>query len=159
MTRWTPRAGVTLIEMMIVVALIALIAAVTFPAVSAGVDTLRLNQAAGGLVSFFNDALNRVERRQQVVEITVVKARNALVMRSAGSGFEKTYELPQGVSIVKILPETEMAEDAPRQFLLLPGGAVPQAGVEIVNQRNARRIVRVDPITGVPRIERVENPS
>ena len=54
MTRWTPRAGVTLIEMMIVVALIALIAAVTFPAVSAGVDTLRLNQAAGGLVSFFN---------------------------------------------------------------------------------------------------------
>jgi type II secretory pathway pseudopilin PulG len=148
---------VTLIEMMIVVGLIALIAGVTFPAFSAGIDTLRLNQAANGVVSFFNDALNRAERRGQAVAITVIKAQNTLVMRSAEPGFEKKYELPQGVSIVEVLPETEMGEDGTRQFLLYPGGAVPRVGIEIANQRNVRRTVRVDPITGVPQVERAED--
>jgi hypothetical protein len=143
--------------MTIVVGLIALIAGITFPAFSAGVDTLRLGQAANGLVSFFNDALNRAERREQVVEISVSQARNTLVMHSSEAGFEKKYELPDGVSIMKVLPDADPGESGTRQFLLLPGGAVPRVGIEIANQRNARRIVRVDPITGVPQIERVEN--
>jgi len=150
------QAGVTLIEMMIVVGLIALIAGITFPSFSSGIDTLRLNQAASGVVSFFNEALNRAERRGQGVAITVFQARNTLVMQSAEPGFEKKYELPQGVSIVKVLPELE-TEDGTRQFLLYPGGAVPRAGIEIANSRNARRMVRVDPITGVPQVERVED--
>jgi len=151
------RSGVTLIEMMIVVALIALIAGISFPAFSSGIDTLRLNQAAGGVVNFFNDALNRAERRGQVVEVSVSQAQNMLVMHSGEPGFERKYELPQGVSILRILPEAEMDADGLRHFLLFPGGGVPQAGIEIANQRNLRRIVRVDPITGVPQIERAGN--
>ncbi len=152
-----PCAGVTLIEMMIVAALISLLVGITYPAFSAGVDTLRLNQAAGGIVSFFNEALNRVERRQQVVEISVIPAQNLLVMHSTDPGFEKKYVLPPSVSIVRVLPELETAGDGSRQFLLLPGGAVPRAGIELANARKVRRIVRVDPITGVPQIERVES--
>jgi prepilin-type N-terminal cleavage/methylation domain-containing protein len=152
-----PPAGVTLIEMMIVVGLIALIAGITFPAFSSGIDTLRLNQAAGGVVNFFNEALNRAERREQAVEITVIPAQKTLVMHSAEPGFEKKYELPQGISIVKVLPEMEAGEDGPRQFLLFPGGAVPRVGIELANARNAHRIVRVDPITGVPQVEQVQS--
>jgi prepilin-type N-terminal cleavage/methylation domain-containing protein len=148
-------SGVTLIEMMIVVALIGLIVGITFPAVSAGIDTLRMNEASSGIVSFFNDALNRADRGEQVVEITISKAQNMLQMRS-GEGAARKLELPQGISIAKILPELQDGDaSAPRQFVLYPGGAVPRAGIEIVNQRRARRIVRVDPITGVPQIEQV----
>jgi len=148
-------SGVTLIEMMVVVGLIALIAGITFPAFTSGIDTLRLNQAASGVVSFFNDGLNRAERRGQAVAITVIQAQNTLVMQSAEPGFEKKYELPRGITIVKILPET-ITDDGTRQFLLYPGGAVPQAGIEIANSRHALRMVRVDPITGVPQVERAE---
>jgi hypothetical protein len=42
--------------------------------------------------------------------------------------------------------------------MVYPGGAVPRVGVEIVNARGVHRIVRVDPITGVPRIEQPEAP-
>jgi prepilin-type N-terminal cleavage/methylation domain-containing protein len=149
-------AGVTLVEMLIVVALIGLLAGVSFPSVASGVDTLRLNAAGDSLVSFFNEALNRAERRQQAVEITVLRRERALTARSSEAGFERRLELPQGVTIRAVLPPSGEDEEAPRTFLLLPGGAVPRFGVEFANSRNARRVVRVDPITGVPRVERVE---
>jgi prepilin-type N-terminal cleavage/methylation domain-containing protein len=150
--------GVTLIEMLIVVTLIGLLAGITFPSVSSGLDTMRLNQATNQIVGFFNEALNRAERREQVVEITVLQAQNALLMHSTEPGFERRLDLPQGVSIVRVLPEQEQAEGEPRQFVLFPDGAVPRVGIQIVNSRKAHRIVRVDPITGVPQIERLENP-
>ncbi len=143
--------------MMIVVGLIALLAGITFPAFSSGVDSLRLTQATRGAVDFFNEALNRVERRSQAVEIGIDRTHNRLVMHSAGAGFEKVYELPAGVSIFRILPEVELVEEGSRQFFLYPGGAVPQAGIEMVNARNTHRIVRLDPITGVPKVELAEN--
>jgi prepilin-type N-terminal cleavage/methylation domain-containing protein len=155
-TRRGAVSGVTLIEMLIVVALIGLLAGVTFPSVSAGVDTMRLNSATGSVSGLFNEALNRAERRQQVVELTISKSERALSLRSTEPGYEKKIILPEGVSIRSILPETPQAEEGPRRFLLYPGGAVPRIGIEMANARNARRIVRLDPITGVPRIERVE---
>ncbi len=149
-----PAGGVTLIEMLIVVALVGILVGVTFPSVSSGIETLRLNAAADSLVTFFNEALNRAERRQQVVEITIAKSERRILMHSSEPGFERRVELPQGVTIRAVFPPVQGDPDAPRTFALLPGGAVPRFGVEIANSRNARRIVRVDPITGVPQIER-----
>ena len=74
--------GVTLIEMLVVVTLIALVAGLSFPSVSAGVDSLRLRSASDAIVGFLNTALARADRHQQVVEITVLPAENALVARS-----------------------------------------------------------------------------
>lgn len=149
-------SGVTLIELLVVTGLIALMIGISFPAITSGIDSLRLNGAANGIVDFFNSGLSRAERRQNVVEITIFKARNSLEMHSNEPGFARTLELPQGVNIAAVLPrisEQQDAEDAPRTFLLYPGGTVPPFGVELINRRNVHRIVRVDPITGVPRIE------
>jgi type II secretory pathway pseudopilin PulG len=147
---------VTLVEMLIVVALVGLLVGITFPAVSSGVDTLRLNEASNELVSFLNDALIRAERREQPVEIAISRADRTLSMRSPGQEAERKLNLPQGVSIIAVLPEAEQAEEGPRRFMVYPGGAVPRIGVEIANPRGVHRIVRVDPITGVPRIETPE---
>ena len=82
------RAGVTLIEMVVVVGIISLIVGIAFPAVTSGIDSLRLNAATNSVVSFVNSGLNRAERRQQVVEITISKSENALSMRSTEPGSE-----------------------------------------------------------------------
>jgi hypothetical protein len=37
----------------------------------------------------------------------------------------------------------------------MPGGAIPGIGVQIANRRGGRRIVRLDPMTGFPRVESV----
>jgi prepilin-type N-terminal cleavage/methylation domain-containing protein len=152
----TSRAGITLIEMMVVVTIIALMVGISFPAITSGIDSLRLNAATNGVVSFFNAGLNRAERRQQVVAITISKVENEITMRSAEPGFVRKLEIPQGVTITRIFPDLPDTLDGPRSFLLYPGGTVPRFGVQLMNRRNVERIVRVDPITGVPRVERVD---
>jgi prepilin-type N-terminal cleavage/methylation domain-containing protein len=149
-------SGVTLIEMLIVVALIGLLAGITFPAATSGIDSLRLTSATSSVVGLFNEALIRAERRQQVVELTISRTDRTLRLRSTEPGFHKEVGLPQGISILAIRPEPLQAEDGPRRFMLYPGGAVPRLEIEIGNARHARRVVRLDPITGVASIERVE---
>ena len=148
--------GVTLIEMLLVVAIVGLLAGISFPAVTSGIDSIRLASATDSVVSFFNAGLNRAERRQQLIEIAVSKTERSLTMRSSERGFLRRIELPEGIVIVSILPEGQDEKDGGRRFVLYPGGVVPRIGLELANRKGTRRIVRVDPITGVPQIERVE---
>lgn len=150
------RSGVTLVEMLIVVAIIGLMVGISFPSISAGLDTLRLSSAADSLVSFLNGGLNRAERLQQLMEVSISAAENVVWLRSAEPGFERKLEMPEGVRILAVLPPLPQEINEPRRFILYPGGTVPRFGVEIGNRKSSRRIVRVDPITGVPQVERVE---
>jgi hypothetical protein len=138
--------------MMIVVTIMSLIAGLTYPSIASGLDSLRLNAASRSIVSFFNSGLNRAERRQQAIQITIDKPGNFLFMRSTDPSFGQRLTLPEGVVILKVLPEQQQIDDdsLPRTFMLYPGGTVPPFGVLIQNRRNTIRLVQVDPITGVP---------
>jgi prepilin-type N-terminal cleavage/methylation domain-containing protein len=147
------RRGITLIEMLVVVTLISLAVAISFPAVTSGLDSLRLHQAVRDTVSLFDAGLSRAQRSQQVVEITVSPRENALWIRAPESQYERKMELPDGVSITRVLPGNLNEDDrGVRSFYLYPGGSVPRFGIEMRNRRGQRRVVSVDPITGVPRI-------
>ena len=145
--------GVTLIELLIVMTIIGLIAAVSFPAVSSGIESLRLTSASDSIVSFLNAGLNRAQRRQEPVEVAVSTKDNTVTLTSAS--LSRRLDMPSGVNIVQVWPRLEELTDAPRLFLLLPEGAVPRIGIEIVNRKGVHRIVRVNPMTGVPEIERI----
>ena len=138
------------------VALISLMVGISYPAITSGIESLRLNAATNGVVSFLDYGLSRAERRQQMVEITISKADNSLEMRSTEPGFYRKLQLPEGVSIVQVfpqLPDKRPIPDLKRDFLLYPGGTVPPLGLQLINRRNVQRVVRVDPITGVPHVE------
>lgn len=149
-----PQAGVTLLELVIVLGLIGLLAAISFPSVGTGLDALRLNSACDQTASFLNAALDRAERRQQVVEVTISRAESTLTLRSTEPGFERTLAMPDGITILNVLPEQQgESDEAPRHIVLMPGGAIPRFGLELANKRGSRRTIRVDPITGIPEVE------
>jgi len=151
--RRKPAAGVTLIEMMVVVGLISLMIGISYPSITSGIDTLRLTAATNSVASFLDSGLSRAERRQQLVEIAISKQDNSIEMRSSERGFFRKLQLPEGISIVQVLPQLPENPDQKRTFLLYPGGTVPPLGVQLINRRNVQRVVRVDAITGVPRVE------
>lgn len=147
--------GVTLLEALIVVALVAMIAGLSYPAVNSGLDTLRLRSTSDSIVSFLNIALDHADRRQQAVEVIISPRENLLLSRTADMGFSRRVELPSQIHIVSVQPALAIATnlDETRRFLLYPGGSVPRIGVEIATAQGRRRMVSVDPVTGSPRAE------
>ena len=149
--------GVTLLEMLVVVTLLAVLVSVSYPSITSGLETIRLNSAADSLVSFLDGALTRADRRQLMMEVILIPQQSKLLVRSPEPGFLKELELPEGITMARIVPEAIGADPAlPRTFFVYPGGTAPRIGVELRDRRGSRRFVRVDPITGVPVIEKLE---
>jgi prepilin-type N-terminal cleavage/methylation domain-containing protein len=151
------KRGVTLMEMLVVVAIIGLIAAVSLPSVAAGMDSVRLATASESIAAFMNSAVNRAERRQQPIEVIVLPKESRLLMYSNEPGFERELKMPDGIVIETILPKIDDSTDLQegRRLILLPGATAPGIGVEITNAHGSRRVIRLDPMTGFPRIESV----
>jgi prepilin-type N-terminal cleavage/methylation domain-containing protein len=146
--------GVTLVEMLVVCSIIGLIAAISFPSFSAGLDSVRMSSATGMVSSFLNSAVNRAERRQQAVELIVSPKDNLLIMYTNEPGFERKVKMPDGISIQAVLPAIDgEPPDSPRQLMLMPGATAPGIGILLGNQHGSHRIVRLDPMTGFPRVE------
>jgi prepilin-type N-terminal cleavage/methylation domain-containing protein len=146
-------AGITLIEMLIVMALIALIAGLATPSISAGLDSLRLRSTSDAMIGFLNTALARADTRQQVVEILISPAEGTLTATSADHGFYKRLDVMSPIKILAIEPELAADvedQNQTRRFLVYPGGSVPKIAIEIGNSRGRKRLVSIDPVTGVP---------
>jgi type II secretory pathway pseudopilin PulG len=143
---------VTLIEMLIVLMIIAAVAGVSFPALTAGLATVRLSSASGSVASFLTSSMNRVDRREEAAAIVITPKDSTLAVFTSASGEkpDRLLELPQGISI---------EGDEPRRVLLLPGGAAPRVTVVLRNDKGSRRSIEVDPVTGVPSIKRVAGDS
>jgi hypothetical protein len=141
--------------MIIVVAIIGLMVGLMYPSINSGLDGIKLNTTSEEIVAFLNGALERANRRNTPIEITMLKAENAILLRSTERGFERRLDLAQGIRLERILPEIAVDSVVPRVFLIYPGGTVPRIGVQIATSQGRRRLIRIDPITGTPQIERL----
>jgi prepilin-type N-terminal cleavage/methylation domain-containing protein len=138
--------GVTLLEMLIVVAIVATIASISFPSLTAGLAGIRLSSAAGSVASFLTSAMNNVERREQPAAIVVSPKENTVAVYTADSGDRPRDKMtmPQGISI---------DGDESRRFVLFPGGAFPKIAIVLRSEKGARRSIEIDPITAVAKIK------
>lgn len=142
------RAGVTLVEMLIVVTILSLLVGISFPALSSGIESLRLISGADEFAATLNGSLNRAERRQHAVEVAIVPAERAMIVASFDGGFRRRVELPVGVKI--------LGGEQPQRFFLFPGGAPPRIALMLANERGDKRLVRLDPVSSVAIVERVD---
>jgi type II secretory pathway pseudopilin PulG len=143
--------------MLVVITIIGLIAGVSYPSISSGMDSIRLSSATRSIASFLNSAVTRAERRQQPVELVISPAENRFQMLTNEAGFERELLMPEGIKLEAVLPEEPEASEPVRRFLIMPGATVPAIGIQLANQHGSRRIVRMDPMTGYPRVESVEH--
>ncbi|MDP9170261.1 MAG: prepilin-type N-terminal cleavage/methylation domain-containing protein [Acidobacteriota bacterium] len=143
------RRGVTLIEMLIVVSIIAAIAGISFPALTAGLAGVRLASAAGSVASFLTSSMNNVDRREQAAAIVISPKENILAVYTAASKDQpqSKLEMPAGIVI---------EGDEPRRFFLFPGGSFPRISVILRSEKGGRRSIQIDPVTAVPKIQRVD---
>jgi hypothetical protein len=139
--------------MLIVMTLIALVAGLSYPSISSGLETLRLRSSSDAIVALLNTSLERADRRQQAVEIQIWPREGVITARSADAGFQKRIEIAQPVRISDILPHLPSGVEDMRRILVYPGGAAPRVGVELTTVQGRKRLVSIDPITGVPQAQ------
>jgi len=152
------RRGITLLEMIVVVAIIGLMVGISFPSVTAGLESVRMVSAADSVAAFLNAAVNRAQRREEAVELVIDLKTARLAAFSNDPSFHRELTLPDGIGIEAVLSgdAAERNEEAERRIVLLPGGVVPGIGIQLLSKRGARRIIRLDPMTGYPRVESVK---
>jgi hypothetical protein len=138
-----------------VVTIIGLLAGISVPAASAGIDSVRLASATQSVASFLNGAVNRAERREEPMEVVISPGENLLTLYSNEPGFTRELKLPDGITLEAVLPALPEGADPVRRIVLMPGATVPGIGIELANRHGVRRIVRLDPMTGFPRVESV----
>ena len=147
--------GVTLIEMLVVVTIIGILAGISVPAASAGIDSVRLASATQSVAAFLNAAVDRAERHEEPVELTISPSENLFTLVTNDPGFSRALKLPDGIALEAVLPELPEGSDPVRRIVLMPGATVPGIGIQLANRHGGRRIVRLDPMTGFPRVESV----
>jgi type II secretory pathway pseudopilin PulG len=140
--------------MLVVVSIIGVLAGISYPSIAAGIDSVRMRSATDSVSSILNGAVDHADRRQQPVEIIIAAKENTISLISNETGFQRRLKLPDGIRIETIFPQIA-EEEGPRRLIVMPGSTVPAIGVQLANQHGARRRVRLDPMTGFPRVETV----
>jgi len=84
-------SGLTIIEMLIVVTIVGLLAGLTYPSISSGLDSIRLRTTADSVASFLTQAMTRVERTQLPVELVILPAEGRLEMHGLRPGFDGRF--------------------------------------------------------------------
>ena len=131
--------------------IIAVVVAVTTPSIGAGIDAVRLATATSSVAAFLNAASTHADRRERPVELVI--SAKSLVYISTDPGSKHELDLPDGISMEPVASvQSEDAEGTSR-WLFMPGGAVPSVAIRLSNQHGGQRTVKLDPMTGFPRVQ------
>ena len=134
--------GITLIELLVAMAIIALMVSISYPTMTRGLDGIRLKTAVDRAGTFFNAARQAADRRQEPVQFTVDPKRNQLTTLSADGAWEDHLVLDKS---------TKMAFPSKMQSLILyPGDPPPEFRLLLKSPDGASAGLKVNVFTGVP---------
>ena len=135
-------SGVTLIELLIVMAIVAVVVGIAYPNVTAGLDGIRLKTSADRAGAFWSAARQRADRYQQVVQLIVDPKKNELRAASVDGQWKDALAFDQHLSIRR---PGERAS-----YFLYPGSPSPKFELLLGAEDDTVAGVRVNILTGVP---------
>jgi len=145
--------GFTLLELMMVVLVIALVLAVSYPSLSRGSTALHLRATGRDVLNTFRYAREKAVTEQAAWRVTVDLQKQELVLSDNLGDQSRRYVPPGDVIIDRIRLGGNEAMDGPVIVRFLPNGSSDHA--EIILRSGTGSFLRIisDPITGGARIE------
>ena len=146
-------AGYTLIELVLVMAVLAVASMVTAPAVGRAVDGIRVRTEVAGIASFLRSVREQAVTRRQAHEVAFDAERRTLRVRRVGrdavSGGETRRQLS---SLLHLESPTEL-----RPITFMPQGGSSGGSFRIEAAGPRAYIITVDPLTGRVSTKRVDS--
>ena len=138
----TTERGITLVELLVVMAIIAFMMAVAYPNVTSGLEGIRLKSEVSDVSVFWAAARQRADRYQEVIQVTADPKKGELRAVSAESDWGQLMTLEDGLA---------MAEPKePLSWMLFPGTPSPEFRILVAGELGAQAGVKVNVLTGVP---------
>lgn len=136
--------GYSLMELVVVLAILAVAAAVVGPAVGRTADDVRVRAELAGLAAFLRTAREQAATRQQTLEVTLDHEARVLLLRRAGREGEAGVQASRVVSsVLRVASDPAM----PR-LTFLPHGMSSGARFTIEAPGPRAYVITVDPLTG-----------
>ena len=150
----SPDQGFTLMELVIVVVVIALVLAVSYPSLSRGSAAIKLRSTGRDVLNTFRYAREKAVTEQTGMRVTVDREKQELILSDDLGDGRRTYRLSDGVRIQRlVLGGTEVTE-GPLVVRFLPNGSAENAEVLLQSKTGSYLRVITDPITGGARAEK-----
>ncbi|MBI4444086.1 MAG: GspH/FimT family pseudopilin [Acidobacteria bacterium] len=143
--------GITLMEMLVVVALVSILLAVVFPAAGSGLATLALRSAAQEVATAAKYAREQAIYRQRFFMLEMDGEARTVSVVDLESGRTRSFRLPETVRVDQILSVRIGETVTSRSWLFFPDGSSDP--FQVVLQTRQRRVqISSDPLTGYPEV-------
>jgi general secretion pathway protein H len=144
--------GFTLLELVMVVLIMGLALAVSYPALSRGSASIHLRSAGRNVLSTFRYAREKAITEQRGIQLVAnSKTQNVILADEFGEG-NRSYTLPADVRIQRLSLAGQVITEGPLVIRFSPNGSSDSA--EIVMQSSSGAALRIisDSITGGAKI-------
>ena len=142
--------GFSLMELVVVLAVLAIAAAVVAPGAARTVDGVRARAEVGAVAAFLRSAREQAVSRRLALEVRVDDETHTLIMRRAGHDGEPAVHATRPVSaLLRIAGAT-----SPPRVTFLPHGMSTGARFAITTPGPRAYVITVDPLTGRVSTER-----
>ena len=140
--RSSRRRGITLIEVLVTVAIIAMMLGISYPTFTRGLDGIRLQTSISRAGTFFHRARQEAVRSQGPVQLLVDPDKQRLSAAAIEDGWRGEFQLEDGIRV--IFPSQRA------RLILYPGHPPLDFRLILVNRAGARAGLKVNVLTGVP---------
>ena len=149
------RAGYTLIELVLVMAVLAVASMVAAPAVGRAVDGIRVRTEVAGIASFLRSVREQAVTRRQAHEVALDAEQRTLLVRRVGrdaiSGGETRRQLSP------LLHLKPLTGSFPQPITFMPQGNSSGGSFRIEATGPRAYVITVDPLTGRVTTKRVDS--
>jgi len=145
--------GFTLLELLVVVLVVALVLAVSYPSLSRGSQSLHLRATGRDILNSFRYAREKAVTEQTGMMVTLDREKQELVLSDLLGDGMRSYTLPREVKIQRMALAGAEVVRGPLVVRFLPNGGADSAEVLLQSESGAMLRIVSDPISGGARIE------
>lgn len=151
--KYSGNQGFTLLELLIVVLVVAMVLAVSYPSLSRGSASIHLRSTGRDVLNAFRFAREKAVTEQIGMKVMVDRENQRLVLANDLGDGSRTYPMPSDVKIHRIALGGREVPEGPVAVRFLPNGS--SDAVEVLIKSDFGSFLRIisDPITGGARIE------